>query len=356
MGAGITAGTLLLMAAAVLVVRPYWKHWRNIATALGLCVGCLATLLNWAVATGPLTHLRYEISVVILVVLLASTLGFLVFVGKQLFAKGKSARDQARVGVAPTPTPKIPIISDPSSSSWTTSGSSSSSSTSSSYSSKSTSSLSSRNSSTSSLSSPPSSPSSLRSASKSLGSSSSSAIDAFVVVTKAEAENDILEDRPGRKKRSRKSPAGPAGLASVKSRRRIISLTPRRSHQSTPHLYPKSNPVSPREPSSGTTGMSGSGVEFFGSRTPTKQSASDLAVPTRRRRSRKRVLSRSPSHVLSHSPSETTPPKGPKRIISKKRRRRIRPSPNNSGPLTSSPSPSRNHIPTSVTEPNLNRY
>merc|ERR1711916_206792 len=189
----------------------------------------------------------------------------------------------------------------------------------------------------------------------SLGSSSSSAIDAFVVVTKAEAENDILEDRPGRKKRSRKSPAVPAGLVSVKSRRRI-SLAPRRSHQSTPHLYPKSNPVSPREPSSGTTGMSGSGVEFFGSRTPTKQSTPDLAVPTRRRRSRKRVLSRSPSHVLSHSPSETTPPKGPKRIISKKRRGRIRRSPNNSGPLTSSPSPSRNDFPTSVTEPNLNRY
>merc|ERR1711916_101596 len=56
--AGITAGSLLLMASAVLVVRPFWKDWRNIVTSIGLCIGCLATLLNWAVAPCPLCPLH----------------------------------------------------------------------------------------------------------------------------------------------------------------------------------------------------------------------------------------------------------------------------------------------------------
>ncbi|KNC52830.1 uncharacterized protein AMSG_08972 [Thecamonas trahens ATCC 50062] len=108
--AGVTAAVLLTTAALMEAVRPFRKVWRNHASAALLTAACVATLLAFGVATGPLRRARMEISLAVLALLVILVLlGMVRLIGMALDYRDRILRTRpASVGVA---TSTLPIAS-----------------------------------------------------------------------------------------------------------------------------------------------------------------------------------------------------------------------------------------------------
>jgi len=63
--AWISSFALFSVAVVIEVLRPFRDTYRNHVSAAAMIGACIATLLNWAVADGPLVDIKYEISLVL---------------------------------------------------------------------------------------------------------------------------------------------------------------------------------------------------------------------------------------------------------------------------------------------------